>query len=142
MAALPTRKLGKDDVTALGYGAMGIASYYGTVDSDEDRLNVCYRSFSSIVSVDNRNTQFLDELYASGCRNWDTANIYGDSEVLLGKWCDRSTYPRYLTLIRWFFLAGSRERASAVRFSSPLNSEAPLAALRPAYARRIASPKT
>ncbi|KAJ3553625.1 hypothetical protein NM688_g3509 [Phlebia brevispora] len=67
-APLPTRKIGKDDVTAIGYGAMGIAAYYGAVDSDEERL------------------KFLDDLYARGCTNWDTANIYGDSEELLGKW--------------------------------------------------------
>lgn len=28
----------------------------------------------------------FDELYASGCTNWDTANCYGDSEELIGKW--------------------------------------------------------
>ena len=37
---LPTRKLGKHDVTAVGYGAMGIAAFYGTIDSDMDRLQV------------------------------------------------------------------------------------------------------
>ncbi|KAF7794585.1 hypothetical protein EIP86_005720 [Pleurotus ostreatoroseus] len=65
---LPTRKLGKHDVTAVGYGAMGIAAFYGTIDSDMDRL------------------QFLDRVYARGCTMWDTANIYGDSEVLISKW--------------------------------------------------------
>jgi aryl-alcohol dehydrogenase-like predicted oxidoreductase len=30
--------------------------------------------------------QFLDALYESGCRFWDTANVYGDSEELLGRW--------------------------------------------------------
>ena len=30
--------------------------------------------------------QFLDELHARGCTNWDTSDIYGDSEELLGKW--------------------------------------------------------
>ncbi|KAJ3547571.1 hypothetical protein NM688_g5391 [Phlebia brevispora] len=65
---IPTRKIGKDDVSAIGYGAMGIAAFYGSVGTDEERL------------------QFLDELYASGCTNWDTANAYGDSEDLIGKW--------------------------------------------------------
>lgn len=41
MATLPTRKIGQDEVTAIGYGAMGIAAFYGTVDSDEERLKVC-----------------------------------------------------------------------------------------------------
>lgn len=38
---LATRKIGEDDVTAMGYGAMGISSYYGAIDSDEERLKVC-----------------------------------------------------------------------------------------------------
>ena len=38
--SLPTRKIGKDDVTAIGYGAMGIAAFYGSVDPDEERLKV------------------------------------------------------------------------------------------------------
>ena len=38
--SLPTRKIGTDDVTAIGYGAMGIAAFYGAVDSDEERLKV------------------------------------------------------------------------------------------------------
>ncbi|TFK49236.1 Aldo/keto reductase [Heliocybe sulcata] len=66
--SLPTRKIGNDAVTAIGYGAMGIAAFYGKVAPDEERL------------------KFLDELYASGCTNWDTANIYMDSEELIGKW--------------------------------------------------------
>jgi aryl-alcohol dehydrogenase-like predicted oxidoreductase len=36
--------------------------------------------------ADNTPMQFLDALYESGCRFWDTANVYGDSEELLGKW--------------------------------------------------------
>jgi len=67
---LPTRQLGKDgpQVTALGYGAMGLSAFYGAPDSDEVRL------------------QFLDRLYELGCHNWDSADIYMDSEDLLGKW--------------------------------------------------------
>ena len=64
-----TRKIGNDTVTAIGYGAMGIAAFYGAIQPDEERLAV------------------LDALYERGCTNWDTSNIYGDSEVLLGKWC-------------------------------------------------------
>ena len=67
---LPTRQLGKDgpQVTALGYGAMGLSAFYGAPDSDEVRL------------------QFLDRLYELGCHNWDSADVYMDSEDLLGKW--------------------------------------------------------
>jgi aryl-alcohol dehydrogenase-like predicted oxidoreductase len=29
----------------------------------------------------------LDAVYDSGCRFIDTADVYADSEELLGKWC-------------------------------------------------------
>lgn len=37
---LPTRKLGQDEVTSIGYGAMGISALYGVPGPDEDRLKV------------------------------------------------------------------------------------------------------
>lgn len=30
--------------------------------------------------------QLLDAVYENGCTFWDTADAYGDSEVILGKW--------------------------------------------------------
>lgn len=68
--AFPTRRLGRygPEVTAIGFGMMGISAYYGATEPDEQRLKV------------------LDHLYASGERFWDTANVYGDSEILIGKW--------------------------------------------------------
>ncbi len=30
--------------------------------------------------------QLLDAVYAAGCTNWDTADVYGDSEELIGRW--------------------------------------------------------
>ena len=61
---LPTRQLGKDgpQVTALGYGMMGLSAYYAPAAPDEERL------------------QFLDYVYNSGIVNWDTSDVYGDSE--------------------------------------------------------------
>ncbi|KAF8990575.1 hypothetical protein BDQ17DRAFT_1433675 [Cyathus striatus] len=38
--SLPTRKIGNDQVSEIGFGAMGISSYYGSVDLDEERLKV------------------------------------------------------------------------------------------------------
>ncbi|OBZ77657.1 Aldo-keto reductase yakc [NADP(+)] [Grifola frondosa] len=64
---LPTRKIGNADVSAIGYGAMGIVGY-GLPLPDEERLKL------------------LDAVYESGCTNWDTADMYADSEVLIGKW--------------------------------------------------------
>ena len=37
---LPTRKIGGTDVSAIGYGAMGIAICYGPPLPDEQRLKV------------------------------------------------------------------------------------------------------
>lgn len=31
--------------------------------------------------------QVLDAAHAQGCTHWDTADLYNDSEALLGKWC-------------------------------------------------------
>ncbi len=37
---LPTRRVGQTEVSAIGYGAMGISSYYGSVLPDEERFKV------------------------------------------------------------------------------------------------------
>lgn len=68
--SVPTRALGKNgpQVTAIGFGFMGLSSFYGDVPSDEDRLKL------------------IDHIYESGQRFWDTAEMYGDSEELIGKW--------------------------------------------------------
>ncbi|CZT20915.1 probable aldo-keto reductase (AKR13), puatative [Ramularia collo-cygni] len=67
---LPTRKLGKNgpNVTALGYGTMGLSAFYGLPKPDPERFAV------------------LDKAYEEGELFWDTADIYADSEDLLGKW--------------------------------------------------------
>jgi hypothetical protein len=39
--SLPTRKIGKDDVTAIGFGLMGLSAFYGPIESDEERFKVC-----------------------------------------------------------------------------------------------------
>ena len=71
---LPTRQLGKDGphVTALGFGAMGLSAFYGKTESDEERFEV------------------LDRVYELGETNWDSADIYGDNEELIGKWFRRT----------------------------------------------------
>ncbi len=70
MNELPTRQLGKNgpQVTALGFGAMGLSIAYGTPASDSERL------------------AFLDKLYSLGERFWDSADVYKDNEDLIGKW--------------------------------------------------------
>ncbi len=36
--------------------------------------------------------QLLDAVYEHGCTNWDTADIYGDNEDLIGQWYARNHY--------------------------------------------------
>jgi hypothetical protein len=40
MPALPTRKIGDDDVAEMGLGLMGISVAYGQVENDEERFKV------------------------------------------------------------------------------------------------------
>ncbi|KAJ7916084.1 NADP-dependent oxidoreductase domain-containing protein [Mycena leptocephala] len=68
----PTRNIGNSTFSAIGFGAMGLSAFYGQVESDEERFKV------------------LDAAHAAGCTFWDTADGYGDSEELLGKWFKRT----------------------------------------------------
>ncbi|KAK0964893.1 hypothetical protein LTR91_018251 [Friedmanniomyces endolithicus] len=67
---LPTAKLGKHgpEVTRMGYGCMGLSAFYGKPKPDEERFKV------------------LDKCYEEGELHWDSADMYMDSEDLLGKW--------------------------------------------------------
>ncbi|KAF8584627.1 Aldo/keto reductase [Ramaria rubella] len=68
-----TRKIGNHTFPAIGFGAMGLSGIYGNVSNDnEERFEV------------------LDRAHALGCIHWDTADIYGDSEKLIGKWFKRT----------------------------------------------------
>ncbi|TAQ83051.1 hypothetical protein B7494_g8625 [Chlorociboria aeruginascens] len=71
---IPLRTLGKGGprVPALGFGLMGMSIAYGTIPSDEERFQV------------------LDRAVELGATFWDTADLYGDSEELLGKWFKRT----------------------------------------------------
>jgi len=69
---MPTRKIGDDDVAAMGLGLMGLSAFYGQVESDEERF------------------KFLDTALEDGWTFWDSADIYGDSEDLIGKWFKRT----------------------------------------------------
>ncbi|KAJ6546191.1 NADP-dependent oxidoreductase domain-containing protein [Mycena vulgaris] len=59
----PTRKIGNSTFPAIGFGAMAISAYYGEV---------------------------FDAAHAAGCTFWDTADVYADSEELIGKWFKRT----------------------------------------------------
>ncbi|THY40437.1 Aldo/keto reductase [Aureobasidium pullulans] len=67
---LPTAPFGHNGplVTRLGYGLMGLSCFYGPPKPDHERLAI------------------LDAVFEQGCRFWDTADCYADSEDLLAKW--------------------------------------------------------
>lgn len=63
-----TRKIGNDAVSPIGFGLMALSAFYGAIENDEERFKV------------------LDAALEEGCTFWDSADIYGDNEDLLGKW--------------------------------------------------------
>ncbi|KAF2848934.1 aldo/keto reductase-like protein [Plenodomus tracheiphilus IPT5] len=68
--SLPTAPLGRGgpQVNRLGFGLMGLSAFYGDLKPDSERLAI------------------LDHAHKVGERFWDTSDLYGDNEVLLGKW--------------------------------------------------------
>ncbi|KAL0631519.1 hypothetical protein Q9L58_009604 [Maublancomyces gigas] len=74
VVALRTRQLGKNgpQVPALGFGLMGLSAWYGDFPSDEERFAI------------------LDRAHELGETFWDSADIYQDSEDLVGKWFART----------------------------------------------------
>jgi len=40
MPQLATRKIGSDNVTAIGFGLMGLSAFDGDIESDEERFKV------------------------------------------------------------------------------------------------------
>ncbi|KAH8179378.1 aldo/keto reductase family protein [Sarocladium implicatum] len=71
MSAPVLHRLGKDGpmIPAIGFGLMGLSSHaYGPTPDDEERFRI------------------LDRAYELGARFWDSADLYGDNEELLGKW--------------------------------------------------------
>ncbi|KAJ5201665.1 NADP-dependent oxidoreductase domain-containing protein [Penicillium cinerascens] len=72
--SLPTRTLGQDgpQVSAMGLGLMSIGGSYGKAGPLEETM------------------AFLDHAHATGQRFWDTADMYADSEDIVGEWFKRS----------------------------------------------------
>jgi len=70
MAKIPTRQLGKNgsQVSALGFGAMGLSIGYRTPVSDEKRFKV------------------LDQAVELGCTFFGDADMYEDNKQLLEKY--------------------------------------------------------
>ncbi|KAH7338352.1 NADP-dependent oxidoreductase domain-containing protein [Rhizoctonia solani] len=74
-ASIVSRHIGGSTFPAIGFGAMGIGG----------------RTYGKVVSSDNEpRFKVLDRLLEIGCTHWDTANVYGDSEELIGAWFKRT----------------------------------------------------
>ncbi|THU77613.1 Aldo/keto reductase [Dendrothele bispora CBS 962.96] len=73
MKKIPTRSIGKNgpQVGAIGFGAMGVGAWYGKSDEEE------------ILKT-------LDHALDKGVNFWDTSDIYGTSEAVLGKWFQKT----------------------------------------------------
>jgi aryl-alcohol dehydrogenase-like predicted oxidoreductase len=78
MAKVPTRQLGKNgpQVSAIGFGAMGISIGNAPSPSDEERFKV------------------YDRAIELGSTYFDSADIYGESEELLGKYFKKYPHQR------------------------------------------------
>ncbi|BCS20898.1 putative aldo-keto reductase (AKR13) [Aspergillus puulaauensis] len=91
-AQVPLRTLGKDgpQVPALGFGLMELSyQTYGTTPGEEQQFAI------------------LDRALELGATFWDTSDLYGDSEKLLGKWFQRTGKRNEIFLASKFgFLGG------------------------------------
>ncbi|KAL4248168.1 NADP-dependent oxidoreductase domain superfamily protein [Abortiporus biennis] len=65
---IPSRKLGYSSIPALGLNFSSFFASYSPRTSPSEKL------------------EFLSTLYDNGVVFWDTANIYGSSEELIGEW--------------------------------------------------------
>lgn len=72
--SIPTRSLGHNgpQVPAVGLGLMSIGGIYGSAGTLDEKL------------------AFLDQAHAVGQYFWDTADVYQDSEDIVGEWFKHS----------------------------------------------------
>ncbi|KAH6889783.1 NADP-dependent oxidoreductase domain-containing protein [Thelonectria olida] len=91
---VPHTTLGENgpSVPVLGFGLMGLSyTTYGAVPGDEERFAI------------------LDRAYELGSTFWDSSDLYGDSEELVGKWFKRTGKRSEIFLASKFgFVKGSK----------------------------------
>lgn len=113
--SLPTRTLGKNGpvVSALGLGAMAIGAFYGESDEKE--------SLEMLTYAADRGMTF-----------WDTADVYGSSEEILGKWFAQTGRRSEIFLATKF---GARDLSEGAANADPRNPNSKPNS-KPAYIRR------
>ncbi|KAF2197709.1 putative aldo-keto reductase [Delitschia confertaspora ATCC 74209] len=101
--SLPTAPLGKNgpQVNRLGFGLMGLSAFYGKPKPDSERLAL------------------LDKAYEIGEHFWDTADMYGDSEDLLGKWFKANPEKRKDIFLATKFANTKDENGQPIVISTP-----------------------
>lgn len=72
--SLPLRALGQDgpQVPAVGYGFGSLGGFYGSAGTLDEKVAL------------------LEHAHATGLRFWDMADVYADSEDVVGEWAKRS----------------------------------------------------
>ncbi|KAL8909573.1 MAG: hypothetical protein Q9171_004982 [Xanthocarpia ochracea] len=112
-AKLPTRQLGRNgpQVSALGFGAMGLSAFYGAPEPDEERFKL------------------LDRAYELGVTLWDSADIYMDSEDLIGKWFQRTGKRNDIIIATKFSYVAKPDGTRGIRSDPPYVREACLKSL-------------
>jgi aryl-alcohol dehydrogenase-like predicted oxidoreductase len=101
---IPIRALGTNgpNVPAMGIGLMSLAHFYGSAGDDDARL------------------AFLSSVYDLGAIFWDDADIYGDTEQLVGKWLTANpTKRKDIFLTTKFGFAGMDDQGGFVIRSDP-----------------------
>ncbi|KAL3443647.1 NADP-dependent oxidoreductase domain-containing protein [Aspergillus insuetus] len=95
---VPLRSLGKEgpSVPALGFGLMELSyASYGTTPSEDDQFAL------------------LDRALELGATFWDTSDLYGNNEEILGKWFKRTRKRDDIFLATKFgFVPGSKTYAA------------------------------
>ena len=73
---------------------MALSAFYGAIENDEERFKVgaLFLNFYFSFVAEPCNAQVLDAALEEGCTFWDSADVYGDNEDLIGKWCVLAIY--------------------------------------------------
>jgi aryl-alcohol dehydrogenase-like predicted oxidoreductase len=87
-AQLPLRQLAKNGpkIPAIGFGMMGLSIAYGMPQYAFTLFHPVAHPFTNILRSSEERLKVLDRAWELGCTNWDTADIYGDCEDLVGEW--------------------------------------------------------